>query len=88
MKNEVEERFEEWWASIVMPNGEWDLEQVKKELYDYSVLIRNVSEVYDHITGGRISKPFTKVEVVIAEADDLVNQLIRETIKDMELGMP
>jgi len=83
--NEVEKLFKEWWALIVMPNGEWDLEQVKKELYDYAILMGNVSEVYDHITGGAISKPNTKPEVVIAVADDLVTQMIEEAIKEAGL---
>jgi len=75
---EVQGVFEEFWQPIVMPNGEWNLEQVKRELYDYRRMMTSVSEVYDQITNGRISKPNTDASVVIDEADDVVNDLIRE----------
>ncbi len=39
------------------------------ELSDYRAVIENVSEVYVHITGGRMSKPNYLAEDVIAEAD-------------------
>lgn len=83
--SEVEQVFNEFWASIVMPDGEWDLEQVKKELYDYRVFMQTASEVYDHITCGAISKINTKADVIISVADDLVNELIRDALEERGL---
>jgi len=73
--NQVQAVFEEFWQPIVMLNGEWDLEQVKRELYDYRQVMSRVSEVYEYITHGRISKPNTDPAIVIAE---VTNELIRE----------
>ena len=68
----VEGIFQEFWRVIVCPNGDGvlDVEQVKKELADYHDLLHEVPKVYDHITGGRISKPHTHAHAVIAEADE------------------
>jgi hypothetical protein len=66
---EVQEDFDSFWAPIVCPNGRWDLEQVKKELSDYHAVMREVSEVYMHITEGRISKPNTRAGAVIGVVD-------------------
>lgn len=88
----VEEKFKEWWQPIVMPDGEWDLEQVKRELYDYARMIQDVSEVYDHITRGAISKPDTLPEVVIAVADDVLSDIFvaerNETLSAVADGDP
>jgi len=79
---EVQKVFKEFWQDIVMPDGEWDLEQVKRELYDYAQFMEETSKVYDHITMGRVSKPNTTAEAVIAEADEVLNDLIREAIEE------
>ena len=83
MSNEVQKVFTEFWQEIViLPNGEWDLEQVKKELYDFHRLMRNASEVYDHVTMGRISKENTRPGVVIGEYDGVLQDLIQEAIEE------
>lgn len=61
--------FNEFWADIVQPAGLWDYEQILKELCDYHMLLTMVPKVYDHISGGSISKPNTLAEEVIAEHD-------------------
>lgn len=79
---EVQKVFEEFWQPIVMPDGEWDLEQVKKELSDHAQFMDDVSKVYCHVTDGAISKVNTHAEAVIGEADEVVNRLIREAIEN------
>lgn len=69
--SEVETVWADFWAPIVAPDGVLNLEQVKAELHDYYTLICEVPKVYDHITGGRISKPNTLASVVIAEHDEI-----------------
>ena len=63
----TQEIFEEIWAPIVMKDGVLDAEQVKLELLDYHQLIRRVSEVYEEITGGKLSKPTYLPGVVLDE---------------------
>ena len=48
---EDDERF---WNDIVAPGGVWDIEQVKRELHDYRVVMHEVGLVYDSVTWGRI----------------------------------
>ena len=86
----TEECWESFWKEIVCPDGKLDLEQVKKELHDFYTLIRNVSLVYDHITGGRISKPLTDPKVVIDEAEASYQRCLQGAQKDWEsaIGPP
>ena len=66
----VEWRWRYFWRDIVAPDGEVDLELIKRELSDYHAVMISVSIVYDELTGGRISKPNTDSSVVIAEVRD------------------
>ncbi len=61
----------DWWGPIVCPAGEWDIEQVKRELRDYRAFLDEVSAAYCDLTGGRISKPNTAARVVISEHGDV-----------------
>lgn len=67
---EVEKVWNEFWKPIVEKDGEVDMDQIKKELYDFHMVMQEVSKVYDHITNGKISKLLTHADVVISEADD------------------
>ena len=68
---EINENYDNFWKEIVEnPDGTLNLEQIKKELCDYSNIMDIVSKVYDHITGGRISNILTLPYEVIREADD------------------
>ena len=72
MEDEVQRVFSEFWRDIVIkPNAEWDLEQIKRELYDYRMLMLNATRVYMELTGGRISDLTTNPDVVIDEANDV-----------------
>lgn len=67
--NEVETVWREFWLPIVAPNDVVDMEQVKKELFDFKTLMGNTARVYSYVTRGHISKPLTMPEAVIGEAD-------------------
>lgn len=41
------------------------------ELHDVQMIAESASQVYCHVTGGRISKPHTVASAVIGQADDL-----------------
>jgi hypothetical protein len=63
----VERDFEEFWRDIVTTgDGALDVDQVKRELYDYHRLMRDASRVYYEATGGQVSKPNTRPDAVIA----------------------
>lgn len=78
----LEEVWYTFWKDIVAPNGVLDLEQVKRELYDFWVVMQQVPKVYDHVTGGKVSKIMTDPDAVIALADDAVNDLINDCVED------
>ena len=46
------------------------MEQMKKELADFSMLIGFVSEVYCALSNGKISNPLTCPDVVISVVED------------------
>ena len=82
-KDPVEAEWQEQWAPILQrPDGTIDIDQLKKELYDFSRLITNSSQVYCYVTGGLISKPLTPANAVCGAHDDHVNDLVEEALKD------
>lgn len=66
MDNEVEKVFQEFWADIVCnEDGSINMEQVKKELYDFRIIMNEVPKVYSEITGGRLSYLTYPAETVL-----------------------
>jgi hypothetical protein len=78
----VDALWRDFWKPIVAPSGEVDLNLVKLELFDFSQLMADASEVYMHVTGGMISKVTTLPSEVISVADDHVNKLCDEWMAD------
>jgi hypothetical protein len=79
---DVEAEWNDFWKPILFKRGKLNLSQLKKELFDYSQVMHEVSLVYDHITNGAISKPNTRHEDVIAVADDYVDELVAMEMED------
>lgn len=65
----VEDAWLFWRPIVCNPDGSLNAEAVKKELHDFYVVMGIVPKVYDHVTGGRISKIMTDPDAVISEAD-------------------
>ena len=82
MSRDVEKDWE-FWKDIIMKDGVIDIEQLKKELSDFSMILDEVPKVYDHITGGLLSKPTYPADVVITQADDHSNECFKDNIKDL-----
>lgn len=78
----VEKDWREFWVPLVVKDGEVDLEQIKKELFDYHMIMKEVSKVYYEVTGGKVSKPNTAAETVIDMYNDEINKSYAEGIKD------
>ena len=77
-QQDVQSVWEEFWFPIVGNN----IEEIKKELFDYYHLILNAGMVYDHVTGGACSNQMTRADVVIGLADEFYDGLIREDVEE------
>ena len=74
--------YETFWKDLVENlDGTINKDRLIRELSDYYWLISSVSLVYDHVTGGKISKPNTLPETVIVEADDYMRKLFDEELE-------
>jgi len=71
---DYEKEYDKFWKDIVEKDGVVDMDQVKKELSNYSMIIKEVSTVYMHVSGGRISNPNTKAYEVISVADEYYSE--------------
>lgn len=67
---EVEQDYQDFWKGIIERDGVIDLRQLKLELSDFRTVMRGAAKVYDHVTGGQVSKPNTDPNVVCSLADD------------------
>jgi hypothetical protein len=85
-KETVEEEWESFWKEIVTnDDGTINIEQVKKELADFSFVMEQVQKVYCHITGSKMSKVMYHADTVIAVADDHFKGELEEAVKE-EMG--
>lgn len=58
--------------------------QIRAEWHDVSAMCSEVSQVYDHVTGGRVSKPNTIAADVIEQADSYFWSHLSEVKAEME----
>jgi hypothetical protein len=80
---DAEAVWNEFWKELVTDeNGNLDIEKVKCELADFSMLLHWVPRVYLHVTGGKVSKPNTWPSVVCSVHDDAVNDLVQEALDE------
>ena len=71
--------YNDFWKEIIeKKDGSINKTQLKKELADFSMLIRHVTKMYDYISRGRISYPQTKPEAVIELYEELLNEAYEE----------
>jgi hypothetical protein len=87
---DYEQEYESLWRKIVEnPDGTLNADQVKRELFDYSELMKRATEVYASVTGGMISKPETMAHHVIDQAnrrrDEAYDEAINDLIKSLEM---
>jgi hypothetical protein len=78
----VEKIYEEFWKPLVEKDGVLDIEQVKKELHDFYIMIQEVPKVYCEVTNGMVSKPLTSADIVIMYFNDTVQDRIDEYVHD------
>jgi cupin superfamily acireductone dioxygenase involved in methionine salvage len=85
-----EEIYENFWKDIVEVDGVLDMDQLKKELADFHMVIHEVPSVYSHITDGAMSKATYRASDVISVAEEVEEKHIQEAIEDFlqEWGLP
>lgn len=67
-----EEDWEFFWKDLCVDSaGEINLDQVKKELSDYMLLMSQVTSLHLSLTNNIISKPFTRPEDVLQLHNEL-----------------
>lgn len=88
---EVEKVYQEFWKDIVEnEDGTLNKEQVKKELFDFSMVMDNCSSAYEEMSGSLITKPntyFSEVLKIFQEKFwnvDFVKDDIRDMLKDID----
>lgn len=84
LQNENERlKAADFWTNWVYPEGATP-DLIQNELTDYRMVMDTATKVYDHVTGGRISKPNTHANVIIGEADARISDAINEAISEFE----
>lgn len=85
---DVEREFDKFWKSLIInKDGSINLEHLKRELSDYSTVLGEVSQVYDHVTHGNISKPNTSAKDVISVSDDENDKFYYNLFRDDVLSI-
>lgn len=75
---EVIQNYDKFWKEIIEPNGVLDMIQLKKELFDFSTVMKEVSKVYYEISNGKFSKPNTASEYILQEFNDRLDEAREE----------
>lgn len=63
-ENELTE-FRSSWQSILYEDGVLDVNQMMRELIDYSFILKQLPTIYSEITNGTLSKPFYTADTVL-----------------------
>ena len=86
-RGERREFDEEFWLRLVTDeDGALSKEKVLAELHDYSVLLDIVPKVYDEVTGGHASNPFTVPEVVCRLVEGRIERRVDEALEEQRRG--
>lgn len=79
-----QQAFDEFWKPIVCdPQGFFNPEAIKNELFDYVRIMDNVTRVYDYATGCRVTKPLTHVNVVTQKIDEHHEEVMKDHLQDL-----
>ena len=76
--------FQSWLDELKLrnPDGTPNWQNIENEMHDFYHILQEVPKVYDHITGGKMSKPNYLAREVIAAADDFFDEMIGLAIED------
>lgn len=80
---DYEKVYDDFWKSIVEnEDGTLNVDQIKRELFDWRIAMQQVSEAYSELTGGLLSKPNTAARWVIHYAQQQVRADIADELED------
>jgi len=77
-----EEIYEDFWKHLVEYDGVLNKDSVMNELADYHYLLDQIPNVYEHVTGGELSKVMYPSDTVIRLADDHLNATVEDFVED------
>ena len=63
--------------------GELNRQKVIEALYSYAATISNNSILYEYITDGHVTDPYTPVSVVMQASDELLSGIIVSNMQDL-----
>ena len=75
----VDRVYNDFWKDIVETDHGLDTEQIKKELYDFWVVMEEVSEVYLEISNNKFGDPTTPSKYVLEEHYARIEEAIAES---------
>lgn len=75
---EIEDKFlkeyRENWLPLLKTNGEFDAQKIENEFRDLLFVAAQVSEIYDVLSGGLVSKPMYYADTIISLHNDEVQK--------------
>lgn len=79
--------WKEYWKNICIKKflgfiPYLSLDQIKRELFDYYVVMQEVPTVYCHVTGNTLSKINYPAQTVINKADESYSEMWHDIYKD------
>jgi hypothetical protein len=80
LSSEQQREADEFWKGIY-PKG-MDAGKVRAELHDFHFILKQIPKVYDHVTGGVLSKEMYHASTVISVHDDHVTELCENAVSD------
>lgn len=90
MAAEIEElrgklKSAEFWSGVY-PDG-WTAERVANEMHDYNMLLDGMDMLYEHVTGGKATKPNTSKSVIMSLHDDHINEIVEDAVNDATIEL-
>ena len=82
--NEYQKLYYDFWAPIIEDaNGNLNLDQLQRELWDYHMVMTEVGKVYSEATGGQFGKLNTQADAVLEAIKDHYFGWAAEYVSDM-----
>lgn len=75
-------KWNEYWKPLLLTDGKLDEEKINNEMHDLVFVLTQVSEVYQAVTGGRLSKETYFADTVIAEYNEQIQAAYHECEKE------
>ena len=73
----------ETWRPLLFTDGELDEQKIANEMHDLVFVLRQVSEVYEHITGGALSKEMYFADTIIAKHNEQIEKAVDEALDEV-----